>query len=295
MLRIVCRLARVRSQAKTMRRSERITGHAHKEPNQKPKTKSVLKSKASQTIHSMKFSQHKTLLLLTLTSARFIGSAAECIETTDVYDDVCSFGGDRTTCGFLPGCKWSGGACVGAECSRHKNENSCNNEMGCFWVDGVLADNIGNVGDYFPPPDDFEDEIDFDHDDVSDWMDQGLDPGPYPTFPVLPDHIYSLWLSTEEKGTKDYKVNLAVKTILFTLLAIVCLVGVVMISKKAKGGDSDGNGNGTEDGSPDEKKAQQKNGEDDDQDMTIEHDEEEGRSWNEINGAPTYEIDSDDE
>ena len=34
---------------------------------------------------------------------------------------------------------------------------------------------------------------------------------------------------------------------------------------------------------------------DDDQDVTIEHDEEEGRSLNEINGAPTYEIDSDDE
>ena len=245
----------------------------------------------------MKFSLHKTLLLFTLTSARFIGSAAECIETTDVYDDVCSFGGDRTTCGFLPGCNWSGGACVGAECSRHKNENSCNNEMGCFWVDGVLADNIGNVGDYFPPHEDVQDEMDFDHDDMSDWIDQDLDDiwsgdignvGYGPSGP-------SLWSSTEEKGTKDYKVNLAVKTILFTLLAIVCLVGVVMISKKANGGNSDGNGNAKEGGSPDEKNAQQKNGEDDDQDMTIEHDEEEGRSWNEINGAPTYEIDSDDE
>ena len=248
----------------------------------------------------MIFSQHKTLLLLTLTCARFIGSAAECIETTDVYDDVCSFGGDRTTCGFLPGCNWSGGACVGAECSRHTHENSCNNEMGCFWVDGVLADNVGNVGDYFPPPEDFEDEMDFDHNDMSDWMDQGLDDiwsgdirdiesvGYGPSGP-------SLWSSTEEKGMKDYKVNLAVKTILFTLLAIVCLVGVVMVSKKAKESDSDTNGDAIKDDSPDEKNTQQKNGEDDDQDMTIEHDEEEGRSWTEINGAPTYEIDSDDE
>lgn len=244
----------------------------------------------------MKITNKQALLLLTLTSARFIGSAAECTGATDVMGDVCSFTPDRTLCGYNPGCNWNGRACVGADCSDYKNENSCNNQLGCFW----MVD--GNDGDYFPPPEDVEDEMHFDHEDMSDWIDQGLDD-------IWPDDIEdignvgygpsgpSLWSSTEEKGTKDYRVNLAVKTILFTLLAIVCLVGVVMISKRntSKGGDSDANDNVKRDGSQDEKNVHQKNADDDDQDVTIEHDEEEGRSLNEINGAPTYEIDSDDE
>ena len=226
----------------------------------------------------MKITNKQALLLLTL-SARFMSSAAECTgATAGVLDDVCSLSPDKTSCGYLPGCNWNGRACVGTDCSRYKNANSCNNELGCYWMDG-------NVGDYFPPPDDVQDEMDFDHNDVSDWMDQGLgdiwsgdmgdiggiigDIGSGPSGPYQ--------LSSTE-STKEYRVNLAVKTILFTLLAVVCLVGVVMISKKAKGGDSDDGDNAKED----EKNAQQKDADDDDQDMTIDHDEEEGRSWDEI-------------
>ena len=142
----------------------------------------------------------------------------------------------------------------------------------------------GNVGDYFPPPDDVQDEMDLDHnDDVSDWMDQGIGDmgdiggiiGDIGSGGSGPSGPYQL-SSTE--STKEYRVNLAVKTILFTLLAVVCLVGVVMISKKAKGGDSDAGDNAKQD----DKNAQQKDADEDDQDMTIDHDEEEGRSWDEI-------------
>lgn len=143
----------------------------------------------------------------------------------------------------------------------------------------------GNVGDYFPPPDDAQDEMDFDHNDVSDWMDQGLGDIWSGDMGDIKDMIGDIesgpsgpYQLSSTETTKEYRVNLAVKTILFTLLAIVCLVGVVMISKKAKGGDSDAGDNAKKD----EKNAQQKDADDDDQDMTIDHDEEEGRSWDEI-------------
>ena len=231
----------------------------------------------------MKITNKPAFLLLTFTtSARFMTiAAAECTgATAGVLDDVCSLSPDKTSCGYLPGCNWNGRACVGTDCSRYKNANSCNGELGCYWMDG-------NVGDYFPPPNDVQDEMDMDHNDVSDWMDQGLGDiwsgdmgdigdiiGDIGSGGSGPSGPYQL-SSTE--STKEYRVNLAVKTILFTLLAVVCLVGVVMLSKKAKEGDSDDGDNAKEDGSPDFK-----NTEDDDQDMTIDHDEEEGRSWKEI-------------
>jgi len=107
-------------------------------------------------------------------------------------------------------------------------------------------------------------------------MDEGIRPPQGPTASYLGG-----------KGSKEYRVNLAVKTILFTLLAILCVILILKVSS-SKGDVNEG-------GLQDENKSRHKNANDDDKGMAKELDEEEGHSRDEIDGAPTFEIDSDDE